>query len=85
MSILQSDYSDSIDEDVELTSTEKDMFADLEAETNNTYDEVVRIYDVRKKNICDIKQNSQITLPRALIGPEEAVIACVIRTSIENT
>ena len=33
------------------------MFADVEAETRNTYDEVVRIYDVQKKNIHDIKQS----------------------------
>jgi hypothetical protein len=77
MSILQNGYNESNDEDVELTSLEKDLFADVEAETRNTYDEVVRIYDVRKKNIRDIKQNPRITLPRALTGPEEAVIACV--------
>jgi hypothetical protein len=77
MSILQNGYNESNDVDVELTSAEKDLFADLEAETRNPYDEVVRIYDVRKKNIRDIKQNPRITLPRALTGPEEAVIACV--------
>ena len=77
MSILQSGYDESNDADVELTSAEKDLFADLEAESRNPYDEVVRIFDVRKKNIRDIKQNPRITLPRALTGPEEAVIACV--------
>ena len=77
MSILQNGYNESNDADVELTSAEKDLFANLEAETRNPYDEVVRIYDVRKKNIRDIKQNPRITLPRALTGPEEAVIACV--------
>ena len=38
---------------------------------------MVKIYDVRKKNIRDIKQNPRITLPRALSNHEEAVIACV--------
>ena len=57
MSKLQSGYTESSDEDVKLTFAGKDMFADVEAETRNTYDEVVRIYDVQKKNIHDIKQS----------------------------
>ena len=48
MSKLQSGYTESSDEDVKLTFAGKDMFADVEAETRNTYDEVVRIYDVQK-------------------------------------
>ena len=35
------------------------------------------IYDVRKKNISDIKNNPRLTLPRPLSGHEEAIISCL--------
>ena len=62
--------------EIELSAEEVDLFADIGVEDRNVYDEGVLIYDVRKKNISDIKNNPCLTLPRPLSGHEEAKI-CV--------
>ena len=65
------------DSEFELTAAESDLFADIGVEARNVYDEGVLIYDVRKKNISDIKNNPRLTLPKPLSGHEEAIISCL--------
>ena len=67
-----SDFSD-----IKLSKSEQELFADEEASCRNIYNEGVKIFDVRKRNIRDIKNNPRVTLPKALTSHEEATIACV--------
>ena len=53
------------------------MFADIGVEARNVYDEGVLIYDVRKKNISDIKNNPRLPLPTPMSEHKEAMISCV--------
>ena len=53
------------------------MFADIGVEARNVYDEGVLIYDVRKKNISDIKNNPRLPLQKPMSGHKEAMISCV--------
>ena len=61
---LNGNIDEAGNDDVELTAAEIDLFADIEAETRNPYNEMVMIYDVRKKNIRDIKQNAHYLVMR---------------------
>ena len=70
-------YNPEEDCDIKLTRAEQELFADEEASSRNIYDEGVQVYDVRKRNIRDIKNNPRVTLPKPLSGHEEAMIACV--------
>ena len=63
--------------EIELSAEEVDLFADIGVEDRNVYDEGVLIYNVRKKNISDLKNNPCITLPRQLSVHEEAMISCL--------
>ena len=44
-------------DEFELTAAEVDQFVDVGVEAKNVYDEGVIIYDLRKKNISNIKTN----------------------------
>ena len=57
------------------TEEERELFERMEAESRQYYDPVKKEFDVRKKRVTDLKENSKVILPKPLKTSLEARIS----------